>query len=83
MFLRLIQRQRGHCREQNQGKITIKKSSRSLLIFSAHITTNAIEIVFSAPLEMHAIIRSREYFLCTRSGVVTHLRRTARLMAHR
>jgi hypothetical protein len=36
---------------------------RSLQIFSAHITTNAIEIVFSAPLGRRAIIRSREYFL--------------------
>jgi hypothetical protein len=63
MFLRLIKRQRGHCLKQNQAKIVVRKRRRSLQIFSAHITTNAIEIVFSAPLGRRAIIRSREYFL--------------------
>jgi len=63
MFLRLIKRQRGHCLKQNQAKIVVRKRQRSLQIFSAHITTNAIEIVFSAPLGRRAIIRSREYFL--------------------
>jgi hypothetical protein len=63
MFLRLIKRQQGHCREQNQARIVVKKRRRSLLIFSAHITTNDIEIMFSAPFGRRAIIRSREYFL--------------------
>jgi hypothetical protein len=63
MFLRLIKRQQGHCRELNQARIVVKKRRRSLLIFSAHITTNDIEIMFSAPFGRRAIIRSREYFL--------------------
>jgi len=41
----------------------IKKRRRSLKIFSAHITKNAIEIKVSVPLDNRAIIRSREYFL--------------------
>ena len=63
MFTRLIQRERAHCREQNHARIATKKRRRSLQIFSAHITKNAIEIVLSAPLGRRAIIRSREYFL--------------------
>jgi hypothetical protein len=41
----------------------IKKRRRSLRIFYAHITRNAIEIKLSAPLDNRAIIRSRKYFL--------------------
>jgi hypothetical protein len=63
MVLSLIKRQQGHCREENHARIATYKKRRSLRIFSAHITTNAIEIVLSAPLGRRAIIRSREYFL--------------------
>jgi len=47
----------------NQARIVTKKRRRILQIFSAHITTNAIEIVLSAPLGRRAIIKSMEYFL--------------------
>jgi hypothetical protein len=63
MFLSPIQRLPGHFQVHNQAKIVIKKRRRSLRIFSAHITTKAIEMEFSAPLLSRAIIKSSEYFL--------------------
>jgi hypothetical protein len=60
MFLSAIQRQSGLCQAYTQAKIVTKTMRRSLRIFSAHITTNAIEIVFSAPLGRRAIINLRE-----------------------
>ena len=63
MFLSPIQRLPGHSQVHNQAKIVIKKKRRSLRIFSAHITTKAIEMEFSAPLLSRAIIKSSEYFL--------------------
>jgi hypothetical protein len=63
MFVSSLQRERGHREMQNQVKNVTKKRRRSLRIFSAHITTNAIEIEFSAALASLALIRSREYYL--------------------
>ena len=62
MFLSAIQRQPGHCQAQIQAKIVTKKMRRSLRIFSAHITRNAMEIEVSAPLASRGIINFREYF---------------------
>jgi hypothetical protein len=50
IFLNPIQRERGHCEALNQAKIVTIKRRRNFRIFSAHITTNVIEIEFSAPL---------------------------------
>ena len=61
ILLSSIQRQPGHCETHSHAKIVTKKRRRSLLIFSAHITRNAIEIEFSAPLGNRALIKSREY----------------------
>jgi hypothetical protein len=61
MVLNHIQKDRDHCQMHNQEKIETRKRRRSLKIFSAHITSNAMEIKFSAPLGSRAIIRSREY----------------------
>jgi hypothetical protein len=50
ILLSSIQRQPGHCEIHSQAKIVTKKRRRSLLLFSAHIARNAIEIEFSVPL---------------------------------
>jgi hypothetical protein len=62
MFLSAIQRQPGHCQAHTKAKIMTKKRRRSLRIFSAHITRNAMQIEVSAPLASRGIINFREYF---------------------
>jgi len=42
-----------------QAEITTKKRPRSRRIFSVHISTNAIEIKFSAPLDKSTWLDSR------------------------
>jgi hypothetical protein len=63
MFLPAIQRQPGHCQAKTKAKIVTKMMRRSLQIFSAHITRNAMEIKVSAPLASRGIINFRAY-LC-------------------
>jgi hypothetical protein len=50
-----------------------KKKRRSLRIFSAHITTNAIEIKFSAPLESLTYVQVEKVFSISRSKASFHL----------
>ena len=47
MFLSAVRRQAGHCKARTQAKIKTIKRRRSLRIFSAHITRNAMQIEVS------------------------------------
>ena len=59
MFLTAIQRQPGHYQVKTKVKIVAKMMRRSLRIFSAHITRNAMDIEVSAPLASRGIINFR------------------------
>jgi hypothetical protein len=61
MFLNAILRVLDQHHSQNQAKKRTKKRRRSLRIFSAHITRNAMEIEVSAPFFSRAMINPREY----------------------